>query len=118
MAAPCWRHPQQTNGARGRGGLQMGRVTRSVRPTVPHLMERASENWIDVIQGLQTSCRYLLVEIEITRAAVRKAGWQTFIDCDVSELAGSGLAVANARPGINNAGPAVQESVQMQGGMA
>jgi hypothetical protein len=68
---------------------------------------------IGEFQALQHRAAQLYVEIEITRAAVLKA--LQALDADPAR-AGSAVAVAKARAGTT-ATLAVQEGVQMHGGM-
>jgi alkylation response protein AidB-like acyl-CoA dehydrogenase len=82
--------------------------------TVGYLKERKQfGRLIGEFQALQHRAAHLYVEIEITRAAVLKA-LQT-LDGDF-ENAGAAVAVAKARAG-STATLAVQEGVQMHGGM-
>ncbi len=82
--------------------------------TVAYLKERKQfGKLIGEFQALQHRAAQLYIDIEITRAAVLKA-LQT-LDGDF-EKAGSAVAVANARAG-STATLAVQEGVQMHGGM-
>jgi alkylation response protein AidB-like acyl-CoA dehydrogenase len=82
--------------------------------TVSYLMERKQfGRLIGEFQALQHRAAHLYVEIEITRAAVLKA-LQT-LDGDF-ENAGAAVAVAKAKAG-STATLAVQEGVQMHGGM-
>jgi alkylation response protein AidB-like acyl-CoA dehydrogenase len=82
--------------------------------TVGYLKERKQfGKLIGEFQALQHRAAHLYVEIEITRAAVLKA-LQT-LDGDF-ENAGAAVAVAKARAG-STATLAVQEGVQMHGGM-
>ena len=82
--------------------------------TVGYLKERKQfGKLIGEFQALQHRAAHLYVEIEITRAAVLKA-LQT-LDADF-ENAGAAVAVAKARAG-STATLAVQEGVQMHGGM-
>ncbi|MHB8271379.1 acyl-CoA dehydrogenase family protein [Bradyrhizobium sp.] len=82
--------------------------------TVGYLKERKQfGKLIGEFQALQHRAAHLYVEIEITRAAVLKA-LQT-LDSDF-ENAGSAVAVAKAKAG-STATLAVQEGVQMHGGM-
>jgi alkylation response protein AidB-like acyl-CoA dehydrogenase len=82
--------------------------------TVSYLKERKQfGRLIGEFQALQHRAAHLYVEIEITRAAVLKA-LQT-LDGDF-ENAGAAVAVAKARAGTT-ATLAVQEGVQMHGGM-
>ncbi|HEV7877160.1 acyl-CoA dehydrogenase family protein [Bradyrhizobium sp.] len=82
--------------------------------TVSYLKERKQfGKLIGEFQALQHRAAHLYVEIEITRAAVLKA-LQT-LDGDF-ENAGAAVAVAKARAG-STATLAVQEGVQMHGGM-
>ena len=82
--------------------------------TVTYLKERKQfGKLIGEFQGLQHRAAQLYIDIEITRAAVLKA-LQT-LDGDL-EKAGAAVAVAKARAG-STATLAVQEGVQMHGGM-
>ena len=82
--------------------------------TVNYLRERKQfGKLIGEFQALQHRAAHLYIEIEITRAAVLKA-MQT-LDGDF-EKAGAAVAVAKARAG-STATLAVQEGVQMHGGM-
>ncbi|WP_375412177.1 acyl-CoA dehydrogenase family protein [uncultured Bradyrhizobium sp.] len=82
--------------------------------TVGYLKERRQfGRLIGEFQALQHRAAHLYVEIEITRAAVLKA-LQT-LDADFENAAGA-VAVAKARAG-STATLAVQEGVQMHGGM-
>ncbi len=82
--------------------------------TVGYLKERKQfGRLIGEFQALQHRAAQLYIEIEITRAAVLKA-LQT-LDADF-ENAGAAVAVAKARAG-STATLAVQEGVQMHGGM-
>src|SRR3979411_1352238 len=82
--------------------------------TVSYLKQRKQfGKLIGEFQALQHRAAHLYVEIEITRAAVLKA-LQT-LDGDF-ENAGAAVAVAKARAG-STATLAVQEGVQMHGGM-
>jgi alkylation response protein AidB-like acyl-CoA dehydrogenase len=82
--------------------------------TVGYLKERKQfGKLIGEFQALQHRAAHLYVEIEITRAAVLKA--LQMLDGDF-ENAGAAIAVAKARAG-STATLAVQEGVQMHGGM-
>jgi alkylation response protein AidB-like acyl-CoA dehydrogenase len=82
--------------------------------TVAYLKERKQfGKAIGEFQALQHRAAQLYVEIEITRAAVLKA--QQALDADVAN-ASAAVAVAKARAGAT-AARAVQEGVQMHGGM-
>jgi alkylation response protein AidB-like acyl-CoA dehydrogenase len=82
--------------------------------TVTYLKERKQfGKLIGEFQGLQHRAAQLYIDIEITRAAVLKA-LQT-LDGDF-DRAGAAVAVAKARAG-STATLAVQEGVQMHGGM-
>jgi len=82
--------------------------------TVTYLKERKQfGKLIGEFQALQHRAAELYIDIEITRAAVLKA-LQT-LDGDFDK-AGAAVAVAKARAG-NTATRAVQEGVQMHGGM-
>lgn len=82
--------------------------------TVTYLKERKQfGKLIGEFQALQHRAAQLYIDIEITRAAVLKA--LQALDSD-SDKAGSAVAVAKARAGTT-ATLAVQEGVQMHGGM-
>jgi alkylation response protein AidB-like acyl-CoA dehydrogenase len=82
--------------------------------TVAYLKERKQfGKAIGEFQALQHRAAQLYIEIEITRAAVLKA--QQTLDADPTKAA-SAIAVAKARAGAT-ATRAVQEGVQMHGGM-
>ncbi len=82
--------------------------------TVAYLKERKQfGKAIGEFQALQHRAAQLYIEIEITRAAVLKA--QQALDADISRAAAA-VAVAKARAGAT-ATRAVQEGVQMHGGM-
>jgi hypothetical protein len=82
--------------------------------TVGYLKERKQfGKRIGEFQALQHRAAQLYIDIEITRAAVLKA--LQSLDADV-ETAGAAVAVAKARAG-STATLAVQEGVQMHGGM-
>ncbi|MFL6811261.1 MAG: acyl-CoA dehydrogenase, partial [Bradyrhizobium canariense] len=82
--------------------------------TVTYLKERKQfGKLIGEFQALQHRAAELYVDIEITRAAVMKA--LQALDTDVAKAA-SAIAVAKARAGTT-ATRAVQEGVQMHGGM-
>ena len=82
--------------------------------TVDYLKERKQfGKRIGEFQALQHRAAQLYIDIEITRAAVLKA--LQSLDADV-ESAGVAVAVAKARAG-STATLAVQEGVQMHGGM-
>jgi len=82
--------------------------------TVAYLKERKQFGKpIGEFQALQHRAAQLYIEIEITRAAVLKA--QQALDGDI-EKAAAAVAVAKARAGAT-ATRAVQEGVQMHGGM-
>lgn len=82
--------------------------------TVAYLKERKQfGKAIGEFQALQHRAAQLYIDIEITRAAVLKA--LQALDAD-SATAGSAVAVAKARAGTT-ATLAVQEGVQMHGGM-
>jgi alkylation response protein AidB-like acyl-CoA dehydrogenase len=82
--------------------------------TVSYLRERKQfGKAIGEFQALQHRAAQLYIDIEITRAAVLKA--QQALDSDVAN-AGAAVAVAKARAG-STATRAVQEGVQMHGGM-
>jgi alkylation response protein AidB-like acyl-CoA dehydrogenase len=82
--------------------------------TVTYLKERKQfGKAIGEFQALQHRAAQLYIDIEITRAAVLKA--LQMLDADL-EKAGSAVSVAKARAGTT-ATLAVQEGVQMHGGM-
>src|SRR6201986_4909123 len=82
--------------------------------TVTYLKDRKQfGKAIGEFQALQHRAAQLYIDIEITRAAVLKA--QQALDADVATAAGA-VAVAKARAGTT-ATRAVQEGVQMHGGM-
>jgi hypothetical protein len=82
--------------------------------TVAYLKERKQfGKSIGEFQALQHRAAQLYIEIEITRAAVLKA--QQTLDADAAK-ASAAVAVAKARAGAT-ATRAVQEGVQMHGGM-
>jgi alkylation response protein AidB-like acyl-CoA dehydrogenase len=82
--------------------------------TVAYLKERKQfGKAIGEFQALQHRAAQLYIEIEITRAAVLKA--QQALDADAAKAAAA-VAVAKARAGAT-ATRAVQEGVQMHGGM-
>src|SRR6266850_1699834 len=82
--------------------------------TVTYLKERKQfGKAIGEFQALQHRAAQLYIDIEITRAAVLKA--LQALDADL-EKAGSAVSVAKARAGTT-ATLAVQEAVQMHGGM-
>ena len=82
--------------------------------TVQYLKERKQfDRLIGEFQGLQHRAAQLYCELEITRAAVAKA--LTQLDADPS-TAGESVCIAKARAG-RTATLAVQEAVQMHGGM-
>jgi alkylation response protein AidB-like acyl-CoA dehydrogenase len=82
--------------------------------TVTYLKERKQfGKLIGEFQALQHRAAQLYIDIEITRAAVLKA--LQALDSDVGK-AGAAVAVAKARAGTT-ATLAVQEGVQMHGGM-
>ena len=82
--------------------------------TVEYLKQRKQFGKpIGEFQALQHRAAQLYVDIEITRAAVMKA--MQALDADVAKAA-SAVAVAKARAG-STATRAVQEGVQMHGGM-
>jgi alkylation response protein AidB-like acyl-CoA dehydrogenase len=82
--------------------------------TVTYLKERKQfGKLIGEFQALQHRAAELYVDIEISRAAVLKA--LQALDSDI-EKAGSAVAVAKAKAG-STATRAVQEGVQMHGGM-
>ena len=111
-AAPAGRRAQYRP---RRGRLRNGRAQRGgVRPH-RRLSEgaQAVRQAIGEFQALQHRAAQLYIEIEITRAAVLKA-LQT-LDANFDK-AGAAVAVAKARAG-STATLAVQEGVQMHGGM-
>jgi alkylation response protein AidB-like acyl-CoA dehydrogenase len=82
--------------------------------TVQYLKDRRQfGKQIGEFQALQHRAAHLYSELEITRAALIKA--QQSLDTDIHQ-AGSAVAVAKARAG-RTATLAVQEAVQMHGGM-
>src|SRR5947207_320949 len=82
--------------------------------TVTYLKERKQfGKLIGEFQALQHRAAELYIDIEISRAAVLKA--QQALDADI-EKAGAAVAVAKAKAGTT-ATRAVQEGVQMHGGM-
>ena len=82
--------------------------------TVQYLKERKQfGRLIGEFQGLQHRAAQLYCELEITRAAIAKA--LTQLDVDPS-TAGESVSIAKARAG-RTATLAVQEAVQMHGGM-
>jgi acyl-CoA dehydrogenase len=82
--------------------------------TVAYLKERKQfGKLIGEFQALQHRAAHLYCELEVTRAAVMKA--QQLLDSDF-EHAGAAVAVAKAKAG-STATLAVQEAVQMHGGM-
>ena len=82
--------------------------------TVTYLKERKQfGKLIGEFQALQHRAAQLYVDIEITRAAVLKA--LQVLDADLDK-AGAAVSVAKARAGTT-ATLAVQEGVQMHGGM-
>ena len=82
--------------------------------TVSYLKERKQfGKAIGEFQALQHRAAQLYIDIEITRAAVLKA--QQTLDADLANAA-SAVAVAKSRAGAT-AARAVQEGVQMHGGM-
>jgi alkylation response protein AidB-like acyl-CoA dehydrogenase len=82
--------------------------------TVSYLKERKQfGKRIGEFQALQHRAAQLYIDIEITRAAVLKA--LQALDADI-ETAASAVAIAKARAGAT-ATRAVQEGVQMHGGM-
>src|SRR3954471_2079483 len=82
--------------------------------TVSYIKERKQfGKFIGEFQALQHRAAQLYIDIEITRAAVLKA--LQALDSDFAN-AGAAIAVAKARAG-NTATLAVQEGVQMHGGM-
>ena len=102
----------------GRGAVaseMVGLQRRGVRPhrQLSSRSASSSARLIGEFQALQHRAAQLYIEIEITRAAVLKA-LQT-LDGDFDN-AGAAVAVAKARAG-STATLAVQEGVQMHGGM-
>jgi alkylation response protein AidB-like acyl-CoA dehydrogenase len=82
--------------------------------TVTYLKERKQfGKLIGEFQALQHRAAHLYCELEVTRAAVMKA--QQLLDSDF-EHAGAAVAVAKAKAGSTTT-LAVQEAVQMHGGM-
>lgn len=82
--------------------------------TVAYLKERKQfGKLIGEFQALQHRAAHLYCELEVTRAAVMKA--QQLLDSDF-ERAGPAVAVAKAKAGSTTT-LAVQEAVQMHGGM-
>ena len=82
--------------------------------TVQYLKDRRQfGKAIGEFQALQHRAAHLYTELEITRAALLKA--QQALDADIHQ-AGAAVAVAKARAG-RTATLAVQEAVQMHGGM-
>ena len=82
--------------------------------TVHYLKDRRQfGKAIGEFQALQHRAAHLYTELEITRAALLKA--QQALDADIHQ-AGAAVAVAKARAG-RSATLAVQEAVQMHGGM-
>ena len=82
--------------------------------TVQYLKDRRQfGKAIGEFQALQHRAAHLYTELEITRAALLKA--QQALDADLTQ-AGAAVAVAKARAG-RSANLAVQEAVQMHGGM-
>ncbi|WP_458758434.1 acyl-CoA dehydrogenase family protein [Afipia sp. TerB] len=82
--------------------------------TVAYLKERKQfGKLIGEFQALQHRAAHLYCELEVTRAAVMKA--QQLLDSDF-EHAGAAVAVAKAKAGSTTT-LAVQEAVQMHGGM-
>ena len=82
--------------------------------TVQYLKDRRQfGKAIGEFQALQHRAAHLYTELEITRAALLKA--QQALDADIHQ-AGAAVAVAKARAG-RSATLAVQEAVQMHGGM-
>jgi alkylation response protein AidB-like acyl-CoA dehydrogenase len=101
----------------GRGALASEMVGLSEEVfgrTVGYLKERKQfGKLIGEFQALQHRAAELYIEIEITRAAVLKA--QQALDTDLDKAVAA-VAVAKARAGTT-ATRAVQEGVQMHGGM-
>jgi alkylation response protein AidB-like acyl-CoA dehydrogenase len=101
----------------GRGAVaseMLGLAEEVFGRTVTYLKERKQfGKAIGEFQALQHRAAQLYIDIEITRAAVLKA--LQALDADVAK-AGAAVAVAKARAGTT-ATRAVQEGVQMHGGM-
>ncbi len=92
----------------------LGLADEAFERTVQYLKERRQfGKVIGEFQGLQHRAAHLYSELEITRAAVLKA--QQLLDADPA-TASDAVAVAKARAG-RSATLAVQEAVQMHGGM-
>ncbi|TRZ56293.1 MAG: acyl-CoA dehydrogenase [Rhodocyclaceae bacterium] len=92
----------------------LGLADEAFARTVAYLKERRQfDRVIGEFQGLQHRASELYCELEITRAAVINA--QQLLDADIDK-AGEAVAVAKARAG-RTATLAVQEAVQMHGGM-
>jgi alkylation response protein AidB-like acyl-CoA dehydrogenase len=92
----------------------LGLADEAFERTVQYLKERRQfGKVIGEFQGLQHRAAHLYSELEITRAAVLKA--QQLLDADPA-AATDAVAVAKARAG-RSATLAVQEAVQMHGGM-
>jgi alkylation response protein AidB-like acyl-CoA dehydrogenase len=92
----------------------LGLADEAFERTVAYLKERKQfGRLIGEFQGLQHRAAMLYVDIELARAAVLKA--QQSLDADPAE-ASTAVAVAKARAGAS-ATLAVQEGVQMHGGM-
>jgi alkylation response protein AidB-like acyl-CoA dehydrogenase len=92
----------------------LGLADAAFERTVAYLKERKQfGRLIGEFQGLQHRAAMLYVDIELARAAVLKA--QQSLDADPAE-ASTAVAVAKARAGAS-ATLAVQEGVQMHGGM-
>jgi len=92
----------------------LGLADEAFARTVQYLKERRQfGKVIGEFQGLQHRAAHLYSELEITRAAVIKA--QQLLDADPA-AASDAVAVAKARAG-RSATLAVQEAVQMHGGM-
>jgi len=92
----------------------LGLADEAFARTVAYLKERRQfDRVIGEFQGLQHRASALYCELEITRAAVINAQQQ--LDADIGKAA-EAVAVAKARAG-RTATLAVQEAVQMHGGM-
>jgi alkylation response protein AidB-like acyl-CoA dehydrogenase len=92
----------------------LGLADAAFERTVAYLKERKQfGRLIGEFQGLQHRAAMLYVDIELARAAVLKA--QQSLDADPAKAAAA-VAVAKARAGTS-ATLAVQEAVQMHGGM-
>lgn len=92
----------------------LGLADEAFARTVAYLKQRRQfDRVIGEFQGLQHRASQLYCELEITRAAVINAQQQ--LDNDIHQ-AGEAVAIAKARAG-RSATLAVQEAVQMHGGM-